>query len=88
MVVIMDYMYTPIICIHTQYANMSDSLLLICRYFGSQRHHVGHLTLAVAVARHDDEVVHGVSVEAEHAVVGTVVERHALPDFVAARLTV
>ena len=40
------------------------------------------------MTRHDDKVVHGVWVEAEDAVVGSVVERHALPDLVAARLTV
>ena len=40
------------------------------------------------MARHDDKVVHGVGVEAEDAVVGSVVERHALPDLVAARLPV
>ena len=40
------------------------------------------------MTRHDDKVVHGVGVEAEDAVVGSVVERHALPDLVAARLPV
>ena len=58
------------------------------RSLGLHRDHVRHLALAVAVARHHDEVVQRVRLQSEDAVVDASVQRDALPDLVDGRLAV